>query len=47
MRHLDICFNDVETFIETMQYCYDNMTELSLVQTNKMNVKNRNDIFYL
>ncbi len=59
MRHLDTCFNNVETFINTMQYCYDNMIALHLVHTNKKkfkkskggemktSVKSRNDRFYL
>ncbi len=36
IRHLDVCFNNVNTFIETMQYCYDNMIALCLVDTNKL-----------
>ncbi len=38
-RHLDIYFNSVDTIIETMSYCYDNMTELHLVHTDKMKFK--------
>ncbi len=39
IRHLDKCFNNVETFIETMLYGYDNMIVLQLVHTNKMKFK--------
>ncbi len=28
MRMLDTCFNDADTFIEKMHYCYDNMADL-------------------
>ncbi len=38
-RHLDICFNDVDTFIESMQYSYDNMISLCFVHTDKMTFK--------
>ncbi len=57
-RQLGICFNGVDTIIETMQYCYDNMIDLCLVHMDKMkfkkskggsttSVENRNDRFYL
>ncbi len=33
MRQLDICFNNVDTFIETMPYSYDNMADLCWINT--------------
>ncbi len=56
MRLLDVCFNEVDTFIETMGYCNDNIVDLHLVDTNKMkfekvergtrrNVENTNNCF--
>ncbi len=56
MRQLDICFNEVDTFIETMGYWNDNIVDLHLVDTNKMkfekvergtrrNVENTNNCF--
>ncbi len=34
MRQLDICFNDLDIFIEMIHYCYENMADLLLVNTN-------------
>ncbi len=39
LRKLDICFNKVDTFIETIGYCYDNMADLCWVNTNKVKFK--------
>ncbi len=39
MRQLDIRFNNVDIFIETMFNCYDNMADLHWVNTNKMKFK--------
>ncbi len=39
LRQLDVCFNNVDTFIKTMQYSYDNMEDLCWVHTNKMKLK--------
>ncbi len=39
MRQLDMCFNTVDTFIETMSYCYDHMANLHWVNANKFKFK--------
>ncbi len=39
MRKLDICFNNIDTFIETMHYSYDNIADLYWVNANKMKFK--------
>ncbi len=39
MRQFDVCFNDVYTFIGTMHSCYDKMTDLCWVNTNKIKYK--------
>ncbi len=36
LRQLDICFNEVDAFIETMRYSYNKMKSLHWVHTNKM-----------
>ncbi len=38
-RQLNICFNNVDTFIETMQYCYGFMIALRLIYTNKNEIQ--------
>ncbi len=27
MRELDVCFNNMDTFLETLHYCYNNMVD--------------------
>ncbi len=39
MRQLDICFNNVDAFIETMCYYCDKMAGLCWVNRNKMKFK--------
>ncbi len=39
IRQLDACFNDMNTFIEIMCYCHDNMAGIHWVNTNKMKFK--------
>ncbi len=33
LQQLDICFNNVDTFIKTMKYSYDDMEDLHWVHT--------------
>ncbi len=40
MRQLNICFNNLDTFIETMCNCYDNMTDLHCMNENEIKVRN-------
>ncbi len=39
MQQMNICFNDVDTFIEMMRYCYDNMADLRWMNANKIKFK--------
>ncbi len=39
MRQLDICFDILDAFIESMRYCYDKMADLHWVNTNKLKFK--------
>ncbi len=39
LRETDICLDNVNTFIKTMLYSYDNMEDLHWVHTNKMEFK--------
>ncbi len=39
MRQIDKCFNNMDSFIEKIHYCYDNMADLYWADTNKMKFK--------
>ncbi len=42
LKKLDICFDRLNLFLETMRYCYDNFLTIKWIVTNKIPFQRNN-----